>query len=187
VSCTIPITFTHKIWGLTRDRFLSQRCHWNRCDENRRSHSRFSLWIRSHIQKGFNTCIRGLWRVDLGKKPEVENKDPFKGSKSPSRIRSTRTAVSYLNSGVIDTAVLGRAISMAPLCHVQPSQICAEHQFDCRAFIFERVPAVTLIPLCNQLCRIFLRIRSYIYQWPRGSCLMEKNRGRKSNLVSGPL
>jgi hypothetical protein len=30
LPCTIPtvsITFTQKIWGLTRDRFLSQRCH----------------------------------------------------------------------------------------------------------------------------------------------------------------
>jgi hypothetical protein len=24
--------FHTKIWGLTKDRFLSQRCHWHRCD-----------------------------------------------------------------------------------------------------------------------------------------------------------
>jgi hypothetical protein len=29
MSCTIPITFTHKIWGLTRDNCLSQRCNCN--------------------------------------------------------------------------------------------------------------------------------------------------------------
>jgi hypothetical protein len=73
LSFTIPITFTHKIWGLSRDRFLSQRCHWHRCEANRRFHSRFSSRIRSHIQKGFNPCIRGLGGVDLWKKPEVEN------------------------------------------------------------------------------------------------------------------
>jgi hypothetical protein len=28
LSYTIPITFTNKKWGLTRDRFLSQRSHW---------------------------------------------------------------------------------------------------------------------------------------------------------------
>jgi hypothetical protein len=60
LSCTTPITFTQKIWGLTRDRILSQRCHWHYCDENRRFHSLFSPRIRSHIQKGFNPCIRGL-------------------------------------------------------------------------------------------------------------------------------
>jgi hypothetical protein len=40
LSCTIPITFTHKIWRLTRDRFLSQRCQWHRCDENSKQYSK---------------------------------------------------------------------------------------------------------------------------------------------------
>jgi hypothetical protein len=68
VTYTISITFTHKIWGLTKDRFLLQRCHWHRCDENRRFHSRFSSRIRNHIQKGFNPCIRGLGGVVRWKK-----------------------------------------------------------------------------------------------------------------------
>jgi hypothetical protein len=40
--------------GVMKDRF---------CDENWRFHSRFSPRIRSHIQKGFNLCIRGLGGV----------------------------------------------------------------------------------------------------------------------------
>jgi hypothetical protein len=50
---TISITFTQKIWGLTKHRF----------DENRRFHSRFCPRIRSYIQKDFNPCIRGLGGV----------------------------------------------------------------------------------------------------------------------------
>jgi hypothetical protein len=68
LSCTIPITVTHTIWGLTRNSFLSQQCHWHRCDENQRFHSRFSPRIRSHIQKGFNPCIRGIGGSCLMKK-----------------------------------------------------------------------------------------------------------------------
>jgi hypothetical protein len=36
---------------------LSQRCR----DQNWRFHSRFSSRFRSHIQKGLNTCVSGLW------------------------------------------------------------------------------------------------------------------------------
>jgi hypothetical protein len=73
LSYTIPITFTHKKWGLTWDRFLSQRCHWHRCDKNRRIQSRFARRILIHIEKGFNPCIRGLGGVVWWKKQEVEN------------------------------------------------------------------------------------------------------------------
>jgi hypothetical protein len=62
-----------KIWGLARDRFLLQGCHWHCCDENRRFHCRFSSRIRSQIQKGVNPCIRALEGVDLWKKPEAKN------------------------------------------------------------------------------------------------------------------
>jgi hypothetical protein len=60
LTYTIYKTFTPKIRGLTKDPFLSQRCHWHRCVENRRFHSRFSPRIRSHLQKGFNLSIIGL-------------------------------------------------------------------------------------------------------------------------------
>jgi hypothetical protein len=73
LSYTIPITFTHKKWGLASDRFLSQQSHWLRCDKNRRLQSRFSRRILIHIEKGFNPCIRGLGGVVWWKKPEVEN------------------------------------------------------------------------------------------------------------------
>jgi hypothetical protein len=40
------LTFKHKkIWGLTKNRFLSKRCHWHRCDQNRRFRSRFSIFF----------------------------------------------------------------------------------------------------------------------------------------------
>jgi hypothetical protein len=70
---TVPITFTYKKWGLTRDRFLSQQGHWLRCDKNRRSQSWFSRRILIHIEKCFNPCLRGLGGVVWWKKPEVEN------------------------------------------------------------------------------------------------------------------
>jgi hypothetical protein len=54
LSCTIPITFTHKKWGLTRDHFLAQRSHWLRCDKNRRLLSRFSRRILIHMKKALN-------------------------------------------------------------------------------------------------------------------------------------
>jgi hypothetical protein len=66
LSYTIPITFTHTKWGLTRNRFLTQRSHWHHCDKNWRLvwlHSRFSRRILIHIQKGFNPCIRGPGEV----------------------------------------------------------------------------------------------------------------------------
>jgi hypothetical protein len=62
-----------KNMGLTRDSFLSQRCHWHHCDENLLLQSRFSSRIWSLMQKGFNPCNRGLGGVDLWKIPEVEN------------------------------------------------------------------------------------------------------------------
>jgi hypothetical protein len=75
LSCTIPLTFKQKYRGVTRDRFLSQRCHWHHCDENRRFHMRFSPRIWSHIQKGVNPCIRGLggvvWWKNKGRKSRV--------------------------------------------------------------------------------------------------------------------
>jgi hypothetical protein len=40
-----------------------------RCDENRQFHSRLTPQIRSHIQKGFNPCIRGLWGVRKSRVP----------------------------------------------------------------------------------------------------------------------
>jgi hypothetical protein len=64
LSYTIHITFTYKKWGLTRDRFLSQRSQWQ---------SRFSRRILIHIEKGFTPCLRGLGGVVWWKKPEVEN------------------------------------------------------------------------------------------------------------------
>jgi hypothetical protein len=58
LNYSIPITFTQKTWGLTRDSFfvtaVSLTPLW-------RFHSRFSPRILSHIQKGFNPCIRGLY------------------------------------------------------------------------------------------------------------------------------
>jgi hypothetical protein len=62
-----------KIWGLTEDRFLSQRCHWHRCDENRRFRSWSVSRMWSHIKKGSNLCIRDLGGVVWWKKPVVEN------------------------------------------------------------------------------------------------------------------
>jgi hypothetical protein len=73
LSYTIPITFTHKKWGLTRDRSLSQRSHWLRSDKNRRLQSHFSRRILIHIEKGFTPCIRDLGGVVWWKNPEVEN------------------------------------------------------------------------------------------------------------------
>jgi hypothetical protein len=70
LTYTISITFTHKNMGVNLGSFLSQRCHWHRCNE---FHSRFSPRIRSHIQKGFKPCIRGLGGVVWWKKPEVKN------------------------------------------------------------------------------------------------------------------
>jgi hypothetical protein len=69
----ISITCTQKVWGLTKDLFLSQRCHWHSCDYNRRFHSRCSSRIRSHIQKGFSMWIMGIGGVVWWKKPEAEN------------------------------------------------------------------------------------------------------------------
>jgi hypothetical protein len=72
LTYTISITFTHKNLGLTKDSFLSQRCHWHRCHVNRRFHSRFSPRIRSHIQKGL-PVYQGLGGVVRWKKTEAEN------------------------------------------------------------------------------------------------------------------
>jgi hypothetical protein len=44
---------------------------------------------------------------------------PFKGSQSLSNMRYKVTAVSYLHSGVIDTAVHVKAVSLTPLCKSQ--------------------------------------------------------------------
>jgi hypothetical protein len=44
LSYTIPITFTHKKWGLTRDHFLSQRSHW------------LHLWQKSAISKSISSA-----------------------------------------------------------------------------------------------------------------------------------
>jgi hypothetical protein len=76
LSYTISITFTHKIWGLTKDRFLSQGCHWHRCHKNRQFSSRFASRIRSHIQKGSNPYIRVLggvvwWKKTRGRSSHV--------------------------------------------------------------------------------------------------------------------
>jgi hypothetical protein len=83
-------TFRTKIWGLTRDRFLSQRCHLHHCDENWRFRSWFSLQNRSHIQKGFNLWITGLWEVNLWKnqRSKISCQGPFKGTFS--RYRDER-------------------------------------------------------------------------------------------------
>jgi hypothetical protein len=63
---------------------------------------------------------------------------PFKGSHSHSNMRSKVTAVSYLHSGVNDTAVHVNdvsgvndsavnvtAVSITPLCRVEPNHIPA--------------------------------------------------------------
>jgi hypothetical protein len=65
---------------------------------------------------------------------------PFKGSQSLSYMRSEATAVSYLHSGVIDTAVHITAVSMIPQCRVQPSQISIKKKtmFELFAKIFEK-------------------------------------------------
>jgi hypothetical protein len=66
LSYTIPITFTHKKWGLTRDRFLQ---------------SRFSRRILIHIEKGFNPCLRGVEGVVWWKKKQrskIRCQGPFK-------------------------------------------------------------------------------------------------------------
>jgi hypothetical protein len=47
----------------------------------------------------------------------------LKSSQSLLNMRSKVTAASYFHSGVIDTAVHVTAVSMTPLCRVQPSQI----------------------------------------------------------------
>jgi hypothetical protein len=53
LSYTVSITFTHKIWGLTKDRFFSQRCPWHRW-----FHSRFSWRIRSNVyQEPRGSCL----------------------------------------------------------------------------------------------------------------------------------
>jgi hypothetical protein len=58
----IVLNYTHnfhtKVLGLTRDSFLSQRCHWHCCDKNRWFYSRVFSRIRIHMQKDFNPCIR---------------------------------------------------------------------------------------------------------------------------------
>jgi hypothetical protein len=59
LTYTISITFTQSIWELTKDRFLSQWCHWHRCDENRRLHSRFSPRIRSHDKPEVENLVSG--------------------------------------------------------------------------------------------------------------------------------
>jgi hypothetical protein len=69
LSYTIPVTFTHKKWGLNRDQ-------WLRCDKNRRLQIRFSRRILIHIEKGFNPCPRGLggvvwWKKTRGRKSRV--------------------------------------------------------------------------------------------------------------------
>jgi hypothetical protein len=56
--------------------YKSQRSHWLRCDKNWQLQSWFSQRILTHIQKGFNPCIRGLGGVVLWKKPEVKNLVP---------------------------------------------------------------------------------------------------------------
>jgi hypothetical protein len=68
LSCTIPITFIH-YGGYPEIVFLSQQWRKSAISYS----SRFSSRIRSHIQKGFNPCIRCLGGDDLWKKPEVEN------------------------------------------------------------------------------------------------------------------
>jgi hypothetical protein len=50
---------------------------------------------------------------------------PFKGSQNHSNMRSNVTVVSYFHSGVNDSAVHVTAVSMTPLCHVQPNHIPA--------------------------------------------------------------
>jgi hypothetical protein len=63
LSYTTFITFTQKTWGYLRIVF----CHRGVIA------SWFSSQIRSHIQKGFNPCIRVFGGVVDEKKPEVEN------------------------------------------------------------------------------------------------------------------
>jgi hypothetical protein len=123
---------------------------------------------------------------------------PFKGSQSHSNMRSKVTAVSYLHSGVIETAVHVTAVSMTPLCLSQRGQWlrCACHSgvndtaVPCAAESYSRiktgvfriirenfqqswlhsgvnntavhVTAVSMIPLCNQLCRFTPQPRSHI-------------------------
>jgi hypothetical protein len=69
--CTLSITFTQKLWGLTRDMFfvsaVSLTPLWQKLA------ILFSLRNRIHIQKGLNRCIRCIGGVDLWKKSEVEN------------------------------------------------------------------------------------------------------------------
>jgi hypothetical protein len=69
---TKSIAFTQKIWGLTRDRFWSQWCHWHRCDQ-RRFRSRFSYLNSKPYSKRLYPCIRGLGKLFDEQKTEVEN------------------------------------------------------------------------------------------------------------------
>jgi hypothetical protein len=124
---------------------------------------------------------------------------PFKGSQSPSNMRSKVTAVSYLHSGVNDTDVhmpkrcqwlccachSGVNDSAVP-CAVEPdflikkqcvklfakiskkklaAQRCRWHRCACHSGVNDsavHVTAVSMTPLCNQLCRLSSRIRSHI-------------------------
>jgi hypothetical protein len=81
---------------------------------------------------------------------------PFKGSQSLSNMRSKVTAVSYLLSGVNDTAVPCAAKSDFLI----KKTVCLIIREDVRKKVG-----------CSP-----------VYQGPRGSCLMKKNRGRKSRV-----
>jgi hypothetical protein len=85
-------------------------------------------------------------------------------------MRSKVTAVSYLHSGVNDSAVHVTAVSMTPLRRVQLSQISLEKTL-CRIIceiIRHKVGCteVSVTPLCMsqrcQLCRLSSQIRSHI-------------------------
>jgi hypothetical protein len=87
---------------------------------------------------------------------------PIKGSQSHSNVRSKVTVVSYLHSGVNDTAVHITSVSMTPLCMSQRCQWlrCACHSVANDSAV--HVSAVTMTLLCNQLCRFTPQIWSHI-------------------------
>jgi hypothetical protein len=66
LSCSIPITFTYKIWGLTRYRFF---CHSGAIDTAVTKIGDFIVDFLREFEaifiKDFNPCIRGLGGVDL--------------------------------------------------------------------------------------------------------------------------
>jgi hypothetical protein len=90
---------------------------------------------------------------------------PFKGSQSLSNMRSKVTAVSYLHSGVIDTAVPWTAKSDFLIKKISVSNYSRKYskKVGCTAVDSAvHVTAVSMTLLCNNLCRLSSRIRSHI-------------------------